>query len=569
MAAAIPNDDNIFALTYNICWGCMQDNTNDITGVHVVNKCLAKGKDTCLNNVIQVIDSLESQYGLQLDLVGTQESSAKYDKIHKLSRALRAMHRVHCIFGPAHHVSFYNPAKFNLDACTSFNISSINGKQENRPLIILLLTRILDGKKIAFINIHDGHGSLYKDPNLKKAINASLTQGQIFSMGTAPRILDNINTLQSVDISQVLTPDYEIIFMGDTNENINISTIGSGKYTKGNYKPFALSNVLPQVLQNKIIKTSNLPLTCCQISDVWAHPHMIGDYILYSDGITPIPILDNDVPKIAIQDFNNFPLSDHLPVVSILNLPLNAPITSKAAKILPKAPSSAPPRASKASRASGVLSSLIPSIVSGMQTMTLSSRLKYRVKQDTYIYLRNYIDKQAIQLKQGDILIIPDGTDIINVTDSKGQTKQLVIVQVIRDKETSIAGYVQPGYLDDKGDGTLRLKKPTTTLRILADANDPNTPKDPNFTGRTIKDTDILIYPAFNLTSGSSEVFVRKEDDPNVFGLIDTKMIEEIAQSGGNNRKLKIRKTHKKYYISRYSKNKNKNKNNMKSRKSK
>lgn len=39
MAAAAtlhnPNDDNIFALTYNLCWGCMQNSTKDLTGVNV------------------------------------------------------------------------------------------------------------------------------------------------------------------------------------------------------------------------------------------------------------------------------------------------------------------------------------------------------------------------------------------------------------------------------------------------------------------------------------------------------------------------------------------------------
>lgn len=128
MAAASHNPpESIFALTYNICWGCMQGDTRDPTGLPVVSKCIQTPPNVCPKNITALIDTLESKYGQELDLVGTQESSNIYDTLHSQSTALKKMYRVHCKFGSASHVSFYNPKKFILKACASFNIANYGG----------------------------------------------------------------------------------------------------------------------------------------------------------------------------------------------------------------------------------------------------------------------------------------------------------------------------------------------------------------------------------------------------------------------------------------------------------
>lgn len=503
-------DDNIFAVTYNICWGCMQNDDKDLTGKQVVTKCKANGHNSCFNNVILVFDSLETIYGRPLDLVGTQESSSRYDALHTQSIALKKMNRVHCLFGVAHHVSFYNPTKFNLDACAGYNIGSAVGQRAGfRPMLILLLTRIVDGRKIAFINIHDGHGVPFNNPtHLQNAILEALQNGKLFPSGTiVPKNLDNIQNAPVMDIRSILNDSYEIIFMGDTNENIAPSKIG--KYTKGNYNPFGLSQ-LPSapVLMGKSVNSIVLPVSCCQNGPDWPKHSMMGDYILYSKDIIPIHI-NNEIPTIATQNYNAFPLSDHFPVVSILNLPI--------AKL-------------KAS---------LSGITSGMKKMGLS-RPTYKVKKDTKIYLYNYLNQPIDKdLKQGDLLIIPDSKDIIT---HKGAN--LVIIQVLGN---SIVGYIQSKYLQDNRDNTLTLNQQQKTLRLLPLGDDPNAPQTPNFTGFTVTNKDVLIYPATKPNSVSEYYCVRKSNDPNIFGFVNENDIELLQQTGGNIRKYKTNKKSNKH----------------------
>ena len=475
----------------------------------------------------------------------------------------------------------------------------------NRPLLILLLTRITDTHQIAFINIHDGHGHPFGSDLLKNVINAALKSGKLFDdKNKAPPNLDDVQSGED-DISSVFLPNCEIIFMGDTNENAKPGK--SGKYINKDFKPFKKCTTVHKDLQNKQVLASNFPITCCQTTNTWPKDRMIGDhsmigdYILYSEGITPI--LDNKVPDEAMVSFDKYPLSDHFPVVSKLNLPLlpvvrpstmpprPSALHPSTSVMLPSTSSTMPPRTSTVPSAIPPRTSTVPSgamhpgamapgamaqgamaqgamasgamapgamaaVESKMKQMKMPARPNYIVLEIKGIYKLNWKSEQINNdLKPGEELIIPGKDDIIDVTNSSGEKKSLVIVQVLG---TPIAGYIQPIYLTDVGNGTLKLdvtKRPQTTLRLLADAKDPNKQYEANFTGITIGSEDTLIYPDKN--PKDDFILVRKLHNPNVFGIVKNRTeIYKMIQSGGNYRKLKKYKKSKKHYSSRNNVNK-------------
>jgi hypothetical protein len=139
---------NILVLSYNICWGCMEENTGDRTGLIVVEVCKTKPKSkSCMENIIETIDRISVDVGVPYDLVGLQEAS-KYNYIHCISKTLGIMNRIHALYGPEHIVSFYNPEKYTLLAVAGCDIAVVAGQETGRPMLILVLERKSDKEKI-------------------------------------------------------------------------------------------------------------------------------------------------------------------------------------------------------------------------------------------------------------------------------------------------------------------------------------------------------------------------------------------------------------------------------------
>jgi hypothetical protein len=514
-AAAVPhmaaNDDNLLVLSYNICWGCMQNDTKDGTGFEVAKEC-AKKPDTCMQNVTNTIDHISIDNGIPYDLVGLQEAS-RYSDIHSNSSTLAPMIRVHALYNQEHIVSFYNPNKFSLLAFAGIDIALLIGKGSGRPMLILVLERKTDKEKILFINFHNGHG--YEIKNLHDAVSVALTR---FGNLVDPTISQNLDNIQREDLSKFkrkgnLTQlnfnfsEYNIIVTADSNENT--SAVG-GKFCRGQFQPlFNLGIQTP-------VSTTTTPITCCiTIVNREGGLKLIGDYILYSNKIRAIT--DNKVPDFANYKPPNFsytvrPRSDHLPVYSIL---------------------------------------LLPSIVHSMSSMSLEMP-KYILNQgisSTYkrFKLNNYQKEEIFKQISDDRseLIIPNGKPVY----SRDNGTSMVLVMDAANFMN--VGYIQTIYITNDASGTPKLNQKSKTLRLLNLSSDPNSPKSKDFTGPTISDTTPLIYPTgqkFRDGNGTEYICLVEERNPDNFGLIRTERIKQIMTGGIRKIKLNTRnkKTNKK-----------------------
>ena len=144
----LPPSDNILAMSYNVCWGCVTQNTGDATAQSLPQTCKDRTttgtENICLLNVAKVFDEVEKEAGQELDLVGTQES-ARWEDIINHSIALKRMNYVHHTTtdnrnNSIEFLSLYNGEKFILDALKYGNLDNTNN--ERRPYHILFLTHI-------------------------------------------------------------------------------------------------------------------------------------------------------------------------------------------------------------------------------------------------------------------------------------------------------------------------------------------------------------------------------------------------------------------------------------------
>ena len=509
-AAAVPhvaaNDDNLLVLSYNICWGCMQDDTRDGPGFEVAKECKS-GK--CMQNVINTIDQISIDNGMPYDLVGLQEAS-KYSNIHSTSRTLAPMTRVHALYHLEHIVSFYNPNKFSLLAFAGIDIARLIKQGRGRPMLILVLERKTDKEKILFINFHNGHG--YEIKHLHDAVSAALTR---FGNLVDPTISQNLDNIQDADLSKFrragdLTllnfnfSEYNIIVTADSNENT--SAVG-GKFCRGQFQPLFNLGIHTHVY------TTTTPITCCITGLGTSGLQMIGDYILYSNKIRAIT--DNKVPNFANykppnDSYTTTPRSDHLPVYSILSL---------------------------------------PSIVHSMSSMSLKMP-KYILNQgisSTHkrFKLNNYEKEEILKpISDGSVLIIPNGKIVYS------EDNQTPMVLVMDAANFMNVGYIQKKYITEDASGTPKLNQKSKTLRLLNLSSDPNIPKREDFTGPTISNTTQLIYPEgqkFRDDNGTEYICLVEESNPDNFGLIRTERIERIKKiMTGGIRKIKLNTRNKK-----------------------
>ena len=308
--------DNILAMSYNVCWGCVTQNTGDATAQPLPQTCKDRtttGKENiCLLNVAKVFDEVEKEAGQELDLVGTQES-AKWEDIIKHSQALKKMKYVHHttkdnINYYIEFLSLYNGDKFTLDALKYGNLDDTNN--EGRPYHILFLTHKVNKIKYIFINIHNGKGDNFKADNLSeifsKNINLVYKTQEDNSNITIP-YTDKDKFKEDHDfIGELKLNDYSIIFMGDINEIMNYN-LWNG------FKPFDKSS-FSKINKNVSSKTVKPPKTCCDVNLQNNHS-LIGDYILIDDGLSFDK--NNTIPQYSL-DNTGIPSSDHLPIYAII-----------------------------------------------------------------------------------------------------------------------------------------------------------------------------------------------------------------------------------------------------------
>ena len=314
----------IVVLSYNICFGCMTHNKADFTGKLVVDKCIGKSPSLspadrpCMRNLINFISNdIPQEMGFlsnAYDIIGFQEASG-WDNIIRAPYfndliSNRRLAYVHGKSGPEDMITFYNLHRFHLDAVKFGHIH-----HPGRPYMILFLRDKSNGSSYIVINIHNSH-SIQKN-DLERELSNNIRNGVVIQIENN----NNIELQPTQDISHfIVGKEHRIIFLGDTNENI---PQGNGVYWNKNFKPFSQTGI-PEI-NNITVTCANPPRTCCEPNGYL----YIGDYVLISNNMTFRS--DNIVPQCVTTRKDSHPVSDHFPVVSIINPTAHPPAAVAAA----------------------------------------------------------------------------------------------------------------------------------------------------------------------------------------------------------------------------------------------
>jgi hypothetical protein len=545
MAMAVNNTNNIFVLTYNICWGCMTLSKGDKTGITVVEECIkgSNGNNICIENLNTTIKNIEEHYkqhAINFDFVGLQEAT-KWEEIAK-NKSLNKMEYVHVKKSSADLITFYNQNKFKLNAVQSGTIYT-----DGRPFIILFLTKIDDNEPYIVINMHNCHG--ITKPVLEKELSKNGNNGF-----RVPHSMSNIKDVQTqplTDISDIIQrKDNNIIAMGDTNDHNNY------KYWNG-----------LKLFGNNVMCPNQPPKSCC-ITSLSSH-YTYGDYIMANDKFSFA--LDNEIPPngVVIE-----PISDHKPVIAILTqkkqiaVPRASVASARASSASASVPSASRASASasrasaSASRASASASRASASASRASATNNLTTKIaQISVEPQLYKLKDKYLSKI---LRLQDDKRPPHLFDNINNIPFRGRTitpedplyfsngeptgNGLVLVQSLGD--FGLIGYVKKGYVENK-DSIITMTK-SRTARLQDNTQDPN---DPNlvkngiggypFKGGQIEKGQIKF--ADNIPTKNGLVLIQVKGNPNKFGYVQQDYLEPIKQKGGNKYRKNKRNTKNKH----------------------
>lgn len=498
------DESSLLVLTYNICFGCMIQNSDlDITGKTVAKLCT---QNNCINNLMGTIDRVEREYKHNLDFVGLQEASRGLEIAQKYV-ALQKMLYVHCKDGFEESIIFYNPAKFILNATKCGTI-----KNRGRPYIILFLTKLDDGQSYICINMHNDHHVSKNDLETylsKNIANCHKIQGR-------PGNINHLESLPTENISDLIRGiEHNVIVMGDTNDH-------GMDYWKM-LQPFSRTGI--DSLSGIIVKCTEPPITCCQnTSSLNAHS-LYGDYILVSDNINFI--IPNEVPGWFEKNYTKFPVSDHWPVIAGL----------RPAKSLTSS-----------------MNNMSLQSIKLKKGLSETSRLQNDLTDPTTNSVLNKAFFQGYNISNANNLIFPNG----NIT-SNG----LVLIQQVN--HPGYIGYVRSEYIIKNAKNELFLNG-QKTLRLqdnITDPNDKNVVRGGYlntffFKGGTIQNGEQIKYPDGTPTSNNL-VVVQVADNINIFGYVKLESLN--IQSGGQRKyNSSKKKTKRKLKLKQNAKHNRKNK---------
>ena len=254
-----PNNLNI--LSWNLCWGCLGNNTSDFTAITLVKKCIINTgsnklsvENYCFKNIIDVLSDIINKYNIKI--FAFQEATNDIDQINKLTETINSNDKKYTNImthaDSATLTSYYDNKYFSGKLIAEGNIEPGNG----RPFHIIELSN--DTSEFYFINLHNGHKKGGKE------------QSNIYSL-----------------IQKHLTKKIDIIIAGDWND----------AYGKNYWQSLYIDG-------RKLDASMQPPKTCC-------HPtyNKYGDYIISNRGAVNIiyPIKKSKLT------------SDHKPVIGSIS----------------------------------------------------------------------------------------------------------------------------------------------------------------------------------------------------------------------------------------------------------
>jgi len=273
-AAVVGTTDALKVLTYNLCWGCMDGNTKDTTGMQhdLKAKCSSKkstfrGKNLteCAKNMGAGIASYHKAMG-GYDFIALQEAKS-VDDLQLYARGVKLSSVSYSSSSFALH-TLYNEKKFGkYKAAVKGTLKS----SSSRPYHILIFDKV----KLIFINmvnVHPKGGSNKSWKDWPKEVSKRL------------QLTFNKNTARK---------KYRVIIAGDFND-------------LGGHLPGGLRLPWNHATLNA---RKPLPRSCCQ-TKVGSDNKSPGDYIFDSVGM-----VKSEVPKLYNK---KLPQSDHWPVQAFL-----------------------------------------------------------------------------------------------------------------------------------------------------------------------------------------------------------------------------------------------------------
>ena len=322
----------INALTYNTCWGCMSSNDkskNDTTSKALAEKCVsdaqAQSQNVCATNIA---DNIYKAFAnntdtKEIDILGLQEATNWHlIRDYLEGKGIRNLGVIHHITktntdANAELCTMYNKNKFKLESVHIGDIGVSNGtdSDKGRPFQIIHFHIISNNRDLIVINIHNKHN--IKKDDLSAILND--TNNQVYfrdgvdfkDRSDLTYIMFNNNGKREHGLRTSNNP--YIIFMGDTNDIYNEN------YWEG-FIP--LSKLFPDLLVDS--QGQKPAKSCCiptsgnkQLRDKIGSDSSVGDYVLISDNLQYVK--NNVIPTTNINhNANEFPASDHLPVLSII-----------------------------------------------------------------------------------------------------------------------------------------------------------------------------------------------------------------------------------------------------------
>lgn len=472
---------HIACMTYNVCFGCMADNSTlasrDATGNPLAGKCLEhNGANRCMRAVVDAIDGAGA-----LDFVALQEATS-HQQIQQASNTLRPMTCVSSLAAFEEMATFVGP---DWDVVTSVDgdigdyFSAGYNQNAGRAFQIVVCRR--GGVCCVFVNAHNGQS--------RQCNTAHLTN-----------VLSNaVDTIPAADI----VGDVVVIVAGDFNDR------GRFNFWQG-FQPFGGSTVHSQ-LAGVVVACDRPPMTCCDAggSDGSFRPHGNGDYIM-SDA----PFHEPNTAKTVYM------ASDHLPVTATVDGPiglnaamgaigLNAPPapTAPPAPIAPIAPPAPPaPPAPIAPPAS-------TAILGVGRTLRLAGD-----SSDPNGTVAPTQPFKGATLRKGSVIEFPGDT----IFQDGGTQFQLVYAK----QYPHNIGYVRRDYIDQYN----RLAV-TRTMRLKPLQSDPNAPGFEYMRGATLRSgTELCYVDGSSVTHNNAELTPVLSGDE--IGFVQSKYIVG-AQSGG------------------------------------
>jgi hypothetical protein len=289
-------------LSWNICWGCM-DETQNTHYIEAICKSLKNsGKTTCIQYMINTINELLNKQNL--DFIALQEA-LRWEEIYEGLNNKTNIGIVHHFILNRNNIkvnltTFYDYTKYKI---LGIKIGNICNNNNIRPYHIIFCKNKIINKYFIFINLHNGHNininklELKLSENINKIINVENKYKKNFI---------NLNIKNEINIETTK-------FFKKLN-NINLIVAGDfNDFGLNNYwiklKPFSNTNY--DKLNNISVDTrgEQPPGTCCYGDISFSY----GDYILTSNNL----ILKNQnyVPIIK-----RYPMSDHLPIMSSIEI---------------------------------------------------------------------------------------------------------------------------------------------------------------------------------------------------------------------------------------------------------